>query len=59
LVDGKTEDYGTFLATSPSTEFSLSPLATTGARSIIGAFNNPTNKVRLKIFYTKISQNSY
>jgi hypothetical protein len=59
LVDGKTEDYGTFLATSPSTEFSLSPLATTGARSIIGAFNNPNNKVRLKIFYTKISQNSY
>jgi hypothetical protein len=55
LVDGKSVDYGTYLATSASTEFSLSPPVTSASRSIIGSFGNSSNKVRLKIYYTKIN----
>jgi hypothetical protein len=55
LIDGKTQDYGTFLATTGTSEFNLNPLATSGSRSVIGSFNNPTNKVKLNIYYTKIN----
>jgi hypothetical protein len=55
LIDSKETDYGTFLATSSSTEFDLMPPATSAARSIIGSFRNPTNKVKLNIYYTKVN----
>jgi hypothetical protein len=55
LLDGKTEDYGTFLSTSPSTEFSLTPTVTSGSRSVIGSFTNPTNRTKLNIFYTVVN----
>jgi hypothetical protein len=55
LLDGKTEDYGTFLATSPSTEFSLTPTVTAASRVVIGSFTNPTNKTKLNIFYTVVN----
>ncbi len=54
LIDKKTEDYGTFLATTGTADFNLSPIPTSGARSIIGSFNNPTNKIKLNIYYTRI-----
>lgn len=59
LLDGKTKDYGTFLAPTPNTEFSLSPSIGTGARSVIGSFKkNPVsgdNVMKLNIYYTKIN----
>lgn len=59
LLDGKTKDYGTFLAPTPITEFELSPSIGTGARSIIGSFKkNPVagdNVMKLNIYYTKIN----
>ncbi len=54
LIDGKTQDYGTFLATTATSEFNLNPLPTSGSRSVIGSFANPANKVKLNIYYTKI-----
>jgi hypothetical protein len=60
LLDGKTKDYGTFLAPSPIAEgeFALFPSISTGARSVIGAFKNPVtggNLMKLNIYYTKIN----
>jgi hypothetical protein len=55
LLDGKTVDYGTYLSTSSSTEFDLNPPITSAARAVIGSFGNPTNKIRLNIYYTKIN----
>jgi hypothetical protein len=59
LLDGKSKDYGTFLAPTPSTEFDINPSISTGARSVIGSFKkNPTatDKVmKLNIYYTKIN----
>lgn len=55
LVDGKTVDYGTYLGTSTATEFDMTAPATSAARSIIGSFGNPTNKVKLNIYYTKVN----
>jgi hypothetical protein len=54
LIDGKAIDYGTYLSTSSTTEFDLSPPVTSAARSIIGSYGNSTNKVKLNIYYTKI-----
>ncbi|WP_410221946.1 DUF4270 domain-containing protein [Pedobacter sp.] len=58
LLDGKTEDYGTFLAPSPSSEFVFSPPYSTGARSVIGAFKkSPSagdNVMKLNIYLTKV-----
>lgn len=56
LLDGKTEDYGTFLSTTAITEadFSLNAIPTSGSRAIIGSFTNPANKVKLNIYYTRI-----
>ncbi len=54
LLDGKTEDYGTYISTTGTTDFNLFPLPTSSGRSIIGSFANLTNKVKLNIYYTRI-----
>lgn len=56
LMDGKTPDYGTFLAPSSLTEFNLTPSVTSAARSIINKQKkNPTSGLKLNIFYTQIN----
>lgn len=59
LIDGKTQDYGTFLAPTPINEFNRFPSISTGARSVIGSFKkNPIagdNTMKLNIYYTKIN----
>jgi hypothetical protein len=56
LLDGKTQDYGTFLAPSSLTEFNLSPSVTSAARSIINKHKkNPASGLKLNIFYTQIN----
>lgn len=64
IIDGKDEDFGTFLTTTPSTEFNyLSPSFTTaergaigsGAKNASGALINPSNRIKLNIYYTKIN----
>lgn len=59
LMDGKTQDYGTFLAPPSTGQFSFLPSISTGARSVIGSFKkNPVagdNTVKLNIYYTKIN----
>jgi hypothetical protein len=54
LIDGKTQDYGTFLAPSSTAPVSLSPNLITAHRSVIGSMSNGTNKIKLNIYYTKI-----
>jgi len=56
LLDGKTQDFGTFIAPTGATanESTLLALPTSGGRSVIGSFTNPNNKVKLNIYYTKI-----
>ena len=56
LIDGKTQDYGTFLAPAPPSmaEYSIAPNITTAHRSVIGSMSNGTNKIKLNIYYTKI-----
>lgn len=56
LLDGKTQDYGTFIAPTgaTATESTLLAFPTSGSRSVIGSFTNPNNKVKLNIYYTKI-----
>lgn len=57
IVDGKTVDYGTYLAPSSFTEFDLFPYATSAGRVVIGSFNNTNNrKIRLNIYYVKSQQ---
>lgn len=54
IVDGKTVDYGTYLAPTATTEFNLLPYATSAGRAVIGSFNNPASrKIRLNIYYVK------
>jgi hypothetical protein len=55
LLDGKTEDYGTYLGVLPVGESFITPLITTGSRSIIGSFPNATNKTRLNVYYTVVN----
>lgn len=58
LLDGKTEDYGTFLAVTPSNSFQLTPTFNVASRAIVGSFSkNPAagdNLMKLNIYYTKI-----
>ncbi|TDQ09376.1 DUF4270 domain-containing protein [Pedobacter metabolipauper] len=56
LIDGKTEDYGTFIAPSSLTEFNIAPSITSAARSIINTrFPGTDNKaIKLNIYYTKV-----
>ena len=57
IIDGKTVDYGTYLSTTPYSEFNLFPFATSASRAVIGSFNNTANrKIRLNIYYVKASQ---
>lgn len=54
LIDGKTVDYGTFLAVTPFTEFNLFPYPTSVSRARLGSFHNTDNKrIRLNIYYIK------
>ncbi|MBY0243850.1 MAG: DUF4270 domain-containing protein [Sphingobacteriaceae bacterium] len=63
LIDKKTEDYGTFLGATGLTEFDMMGAFSTGARSIIGSgakdksnqLINPTNRIKLNIYYTKVN----
>lgn len=59
LLNGKTKDYGTFLAPTPSTEFEIFPSVGSGARSVIGSFKKTPapgdNLIKLNIYYTKIN----
>lgn len=59
LINGKTQDYGTFLAPTPTDQFSLAPSMASGARAVIGSFKkNPVagdNVMKLNIYYTKIN----
>ncbi|WP_432713751.1 DUF4270 domain-containing protein [Pedobacter sp.] len=57
LMDGKIVDNGLYLAPAPAllTEYSINPTLTSANRSIIGAFNNGTNKVKLNVYYTVIN----
>lgn len=58
LVNGKTIDYGTFLAPTPLTEFNLNPFSSTAERSILLApikdAPTGTKRMKLNIFYTKV-----
>ncbi len=58
LVNGKIQDYGTFIAPTPLTEFNLNPFATTAERSILlpPLKDAPvgTKRMKLNIFYTKV-----
>jgi len=56
IIDGKIEDYGTYLAVSPllASTLNLFPYPTTAGKAIIGSFNNTANrKIRLNIYYVK------
>ena len=53
LLNGTTVDRGTYLGVLGSSSI-LTPL-TAADRSVIGAFSNGTNKVKLNIYYTKIN----
>jgi len=56
IIDGKTVDYGTYLSTTPYSEFNMFPFPTTASRAVIGSFNNTANrKIRLNIYYVKAS----
>ncbi|KQM75086.1 hypothetical protein ASE74_03690 [Pedobacter sp. Leaf216] len=55
LIDKTTEDNGTFLAPTSFNNFQVVPTATSAERSIIGATNLTTNKLKLNIYYTKIN----
>ncbi|SOD19893.1 DUF4270 family protein [Pedobacter xixiisoli] len=59
LLDGKTEDYGTFLAVTPSSTFQFTSPFTTASRAIIGSFKkNPAageKVIKLNIYYTKVN----
>ncbi|MDQ8004990.1 MAG: DUF4270 family protein [Pedobacter sp.] len=57
LLDGKTEDYGTYLAVTPASALQVTPSFSTASRAIIGSFKkNPAagdNLLKLNIYYTK------
>lgn len=57
LLDGKTEDYGTYLAVTPTATFEVSPSFGAASRAIIGSFQKSpaagANLIKLNIYYTK------
>jgi hypothetical protein len=55
LIDGKTKDYGTFLAPASTAAASIAPNLVTAHRSVIGSMSNGTNKIKLNIYYTKVN----
>jgi hypothetical protein len=60
LMDGKTVDYGTYLATVDTTNKStvdyLPTLQTAGRTVVVGTDKNSPYRIRLNIMYTKINQ---
>ncbi|MFA6275459.1 MAG: DUF4270 family protein [Pedobacter sp.] len=59
LLNGKTTDYGTFLAVTPTNEYQIYPSISAAARSVIGSFKKTPvagdNLMKLNIYYTKIN----
>ncbi|WP_343530719.1 DUF4270 family protein [Pedobacter sp.] len=59
LLDGKTQDYGTYLAVTPSSTFEVLPSFGVASRAIIGSFKkNPAagdNLIKLNVYYTKVN----
>ena len=59
LLDGKTEDYGTYLAVTPAATFEYTPSFSVASRAVVGSFKkNPVagdNTMKLNIYYTKIN----
>ncbi|WP_231460526.1 DUF4270 domain-containing protein [Pedobacter sp. Leaf132] len=59
LIDGTKTDYGTFIApeslTATSVNLGLSRTTTTASRAVVGTFGNPTNRLKLNIYYTKMN----
>jgi len=57
LIDGKTVDYGTYLATTAATEFNVFPYPTSAGRAVIGTFSKDPaatkRRIRLNIYYIK------
>ena len=57
LLDGKTEDYGTYLAVTPTATFDYMPSFGVASRAIIGSFQKSpaagANVIKLNIYYTK------
>ena len=59
LLDGKTEDYGTFLAPSSLTEFNINPSVTSAARSVVSKHKKGAatgeKTLKLNIYYTQVN----
>ncbi|MNQ93569.1 hypothetical protein D3C85_1090420 [compost metagenome] len=59
LLDGKTEDYGTFLSVTPATAFQFTSPFNTASRAIIGSFKKipatGNNIMKLNVYYTKVN----
>lgn len=57
LIDGTTEDYGTYLSITGYDQTSLSPTVTSPSRSIIPTVNaaNGDKAIKLNIYYTKVN----
>lgn len=57
LLDGKTENYGTYLAVTPTSTFQFTSPFNVASRAVIGSFTkNPAtgaNVMKLNIYYTK------
>lgn len=54
LIDGTTQDYGTYLAPSAYTEFNLTPPVASAERSVISTRNHTAGEkaIKLNIYYT-------
>ncbi|MES2828534.1 MAG: DUF4270 family protein [Bacteroidota bacterium] len=57
IIDGTTEDYGTYLSIAGSNQTSLSPTVISSSRSIISTVNPATGDkaIKLNIYYTKVN----
>jgi len=58
LIDGKTEDYGTYLAPSSLTEYNLTPSISSAARSVINSRAPGTGQkgIKLNIYYSRVAE---
>lgn len=58
LIDGKTEDYGTYLAPSSLTEYNLTPSVGSGARTVINSKSPATGQkpIKLNIYYSRVAE---
>ena len=58
LIDGNTEDYGTYIAPSSLTEFNLNSSVTSAGRSVINtqSVTGGQKGIKLNIYYTVISE---